>query len=293
MKKNPSKRCAFLTMDSLQNYHNYDALLERPLAQLGWKTQLVSWHDKTVDWNLFDVVLIRSTWDYQSDPARFLKVLQRIQRSSAQLENALPLVQWNINKRYLRDVQEAGFTIVPTLWPDDLQANRLADFFAQLQCAEIVLKPLISANADNTFRLSAGQALQRFPQLQAAFNGRPFMLQPFMQAIIDEGEFSLFFFGGKYSHTVLKKPAAGDFRVQEEHGGILQKVNPEPELLTLATRLNQWLHPAPLYSRLDFVRSQNGFAIMEIELIEPSLYFNLDSESPQRFARAFEQWMTR
>ena len=293
MKNNPPKRCAFLTMDSLQNYHNYDALLEQPLAQRGWETQLVSWRDKNTDWNQFDVVLIRSTWDYQSDPALFIKVLQRIQRSSAQLENALALVQWNVNKSYLKDVQAAGFTIVPTLWPDTLEAGRLDDYFAQLQCSEIVLKPLISANADNTFRLSAEQAQQRYPELRDAFCGRPLMLQPFMPAIIREGEFSLFFFGGEYSHTVLKKPAAGDFRVQEEHGGILKKVEPEPELLTLATTLNQWLHPAPLYSRLDFVRSQNGFAIMEIELIEPSLYFNLDADSPERFARAFEQWMTR
>ncbi|MBC8210811.1 MAG: hypothetical protein H8E21_07055 [Gammaproteobacteria bacterium] len=293
MKKTLAKHCAFLTMDSLQNYHNYDALLEQPLARRGWKTQRVSWRDKTIDWNRFDVVLIRSTWDYQSDPALFLKVLQRIQRSSAQLENALALVQWNINKGYLKDLQRAGFDIVPTQWPDKFDAAELAHYFEQLQCAEIVIKPLISANADNTFRLTLKQAQQGADALAAVFEQRPFMLQPFMTSIIDEGEFSLFFFGGEYSHTVLKKPATGDFRVQEEHGGILQKVEPEPDLLALATQLNQWIRPAPLYSRLDFVRSQSGFAIMEIELIEPSLYFNLDAESPERFARAFEQWMAR
>ena len=89
--------------------------------------------------------------------------------------------------------------------------------------------------------------------------------------------------------AILKKPAKNDFRVQEEHGGTL-KVEPEQSLLRQTAQVIQQLSPCPLYSRLDFVRAQTGFTIMEVELIEPSLHFNMDEESPERFARVFDKW---
>ncbi len=119
------------------------------------------------------------------------------------------------------------------------------------------------------------------------------MVQQFMDSVIDEGEFSVFFFGEDYSHTILKTPQKGDFRVQEEHGGRLKSIaHPEKELLKAARNLLETLNPKPLYSRMDYVRTpQNSFALMELELIEPSLYFNMDPQSPQRFARIFDEWM--
>src|SRR5690606_17127208 len=97
---------------------------------------------------------------------------------------------------------------------------------------------------------------------------------------------SLFHFGGAYSHAILKAPAAGDFRVQEEHGGTIRAVAPEPALRALADAVVAALGPAPLYARTDFVRTNDGFALMEVELIEPSLYFPYDAASPERFTDA-------
>lgn len=292
MKNSNDKLCAILSMDNLSGFESYDTLLDEPLARRGWKTQTVSWRDETIDWNQYNAVLIRSTWDYQDDPELFMRVLKRIEESSAQLENSLQLVEWNINKTYLQALQDKGFSIVNTRWGRGLDKADITAYFQQLQVDEIIIKPAISANADNTFRLTKKQALNMADELVDIFSEREFMVQPFMQSIILEGEYSLFFFGGKYSHAILKKPAHNDFRVQEEHGGTLLKVEPEEKLLDQAEKLNKQLAPAPLYSRLDFVRSETGFDIMEVELIEPSLYFNMDNQSAERFAQAFDEWMS-
>lgn len=284
------KHCAFLSMDSLDGFECYDHLLIKPLHKLGWEVETISWRNGQVDWNRFDAVIIRSTWDYQQDYQAFLDVLRQIDRSSARLENNLRLVEWNIDKKYLRDLQQKGVEIVPTLWHEAYEKNDLEGFFDELKSDQIIIKPRISAGAEDTFWITREHVMGFHNPLSQAFKDRPFMVQPFMPRIVSEGEFSVFFFREDYSHTILKTPKTDDFRVQEEHGGLLKKVEPEEKLLATARQVWETIQPAPLYTRADFVRTQDEtFALMELELIEPSLYFNLDPESPMRFAKAFAE----
>lgn len=284
------KKCAILSMDSLEEFEAYDCLIEQPLLALGWQTEVVSWRCTKVNWADFDAVIIRSPWDYQDDMESFLNVLSRIEQSTARLENSLNVVQWNINKSYLKSLEADNVTIVPTLWPDTFDADNLAEYFTHFDTDQIVLKPRVSANADNTFWLKKSHYQDKVTVLNQAFASRELMVQPFMADICQEGEFSLFYFNGEYSHTILKTPAKGDFRVQEEHGGGLLTVTPEAALIKAANKTMlaiSKLHGDLLYARIDFVRHQDTFALMEAELIEPSLYFNMDDASPQRFADAF------
>ena len=286
------KTCAFLSMDSLENFEVYDQLLYDPFKSLGWWAEEVSWRDTSVNWDSYDAVIIRSPWDYQKDPEAFLQVLERIEASSAVLENSLELVRWNIDKTYLRDLRKEGVEIVPSLWYKAFASEQVPEAFEELGTGEIVVKPTVSAGADHTFRIGKSHAPDYLDELSAIFSSRPFLIQPFMPNIVDEGEFSVFFFGHTYSHTILKTPKKNDFRVQEEHGGRLQKVEAEPQLLETARGLLDTINPVPLYSRMDYVRtSEDRFALMELELIEPSLYFNMDPESPERFAAVFDRWM--
>jgi hypothetical protein len=118
------------------------------------------------------------------------------------------------------------------------------------------------------------------------------MAQPFLRSIVEEGEYSLFYFGGELSHAVLKSPKEEDFRVQEEHGGLIRPVEPPAPLIELGHGLVESLPVPPLYARVDLARlDSGGYALMELELIEPSLYFRTDPESPRKFARAFDAWM--
>jgi len=297
------KNCAILTMDNLSDFECYDNLFDQPLAQLGWQTQLVSWRAENVNWQQFDAVIIRSPWDYQDDASAFTSVLEEIESSSAVLQNSLATVHWNIDKIYLKSLAKNNISIVPTLWQKNFSSNDLADFFIHFNCEQLVIKPRISANADNTFWLKKGTAAQFTNKLEAIFSQSEFMVQPFMSSVIDEGEFSLFYFDGQYSHAILKTPKADDFRVQEEHGGRLKAIIPETSLFaeadnTLAA-ITKLTGEMPLYARVDFVRNcdvaisgtNREFALMEAELIEPSLYFNMDGNSAQRFANAFAKRM--
>ena len=285
------KQCAILTMDCLDDFEAYDNLLDAPFASQGWQTQLVSWRDKKVDWQSFDAVIIRSTWDYQDDANDFLAVLAKIEASSAILDNSLAIVRWNIDKVYLQSLAENNVHIVPTLWAKNFAGDNLQEYFEHFHCQQLVIKPRISANADNTFWLQKNTDDKTLSQLTSVFGESDFMVQPFMESIIKEGEYSLFYFNGKYSHAILKTPKADDFRVQEEHGGRLTLVTPEAHLLTQAqqalTAIDSAIKETPLYARVDFVRDGEQFALMEAELIEPSLYFNMDNESPARFVAAF------
>lgn len=286
------KRCAFLTMTGIEAFECYDHLLYDPLAELGWKAVPVPWREIDVNWDDFEAVIIRSPWDYQDDPDLFLDLLETIDASSARLENSLDIIRWNIDKTYLRNMQDAGIPIVPTLWEAAFTPGTIPRYFNQFSCDEFIIKPTISANADDTYRLSPPVDETTLRTLEKTFSRRPFMVQPFVKAICNEGEFSLFYFGGSYSHAILKTPAYGDFRVQEEHGGTLAQIKPEPELLKISNKTMQALPEIPLYARVDFVRgNDNQFQLIELELIEPSLYFNMDPNSPRRFATAFDRWM--
>jgi len=286
------KKAAFLTMEDLTGFECYDDLLIKPLNHLGWSVENIPWQKKDIDWNNFNAVIVRSTWDYQSDPDNFLTVLNRIDESSARLENSLSILKWNMNKNYLRDLENKGIKIVDTIWEKSFRPEKTDDYFSKLKTEEIIIKPNISGNADNTFRIKRSEMHLFNAELKEIFANRDFMVQPFNNNIITEGEYSHFYFGGKYSHSILKTPKENDFRVQEEHGGIINSVEPNEDQITAAKNILGKINPLPLYARIDFVRTAgNNFALMELELIEPSLYFNMDKESPVRFAEIFNEWM--
>lgn len=269
-------------MDNLENFVCHDRLLVDPLFKAGWQVEEISWSKKDVDWSNYDLVIIRSTWDYQDAPATFLKQLENINKQT-KLENSFEIVKWNLDKRYLEDLQNKGLPIVPTIWSTNLD-GKLASFFNELDCEEIVIKPCISANADDTFRLSKFNYKTNEKRLHSLFENRGFMVQPFVESIITKGEYSLFYFGGEYSHAILKIPRENDFRVQEEHGGKLFSIEANADLITIGQKTIETINPTPLYARVDLVRLVDGSpALIELELIEPSLYFNMDGNSIRRF----------
>ena len=284
------KKCVLLSMDSLENFECYDTLTIEPLKNLGWHAEKISWRNTQVDWNNYDAVIIRSTWDYQDNSQAFLRTLEMIDQSKAVLANRLDTVKWNIDKKYLRDLEDGGTTIVPSIWGNNYSPEKLEEAFRSFNCEELIIKPCVSANADDTFRLKKDDTTIDHQNLTLVFKDRDFIIQPFMSSVVSEGEYSLFYFNGVYSHTILKKPKTNDFRVQEEHGGQLTKVEPEKLLIDTANKTLELLHNT-LYARLDFVRLGNQFALMEAELIEPSLYFNMDNKAPARFAKAFADYM--
>ncbi|MEO1246947.1 MAG: hypothetical protein AAFX56_14795 [Pseudomonadota bacterium] len=283
------RRCAYLTMSSLTDFVS-DADASVPaMAALGWEVEYVPWRTPDADWNRFDMVYLCTPWDYQDDPDAYLAVLENIDASKALLVNPLDTVRWNLDKRYLRDLERQGTAIVPSVWHTGWSADIVDRAFDEFAVERIVLKPQVGANADFTYVLDRHVCRDRFEELAAVFADRPLFAQPFIASIQTEGEYSLFYFGGAYSHAIVKQPAAGDFRSQEEHGAEISGVEADPELERIASAMLSRLPLPSVYARADFVRGAGDeFLLMELELNEPSLYFRVDSSSPARFAAALD-----
>ena len=281
------RKIALLSCDSLDGFVCYDDLLLEPFQEAGYMAEMVSWR-ADVDWGSYEAVIVRSTWDYQDDFESFQEVLKEIESSSASLFNSLEIMLWNLDKRYLKDLQEKGVNVIPCVFAESYSSAEAYKIFDDYDCDEIIIKPTVSANSDDTFRIRKEELSYKEDQLAVLFKNRFHMYQPFVPSVVKNGEYSLFYFSGEFSHAILKTPKSGDFRVQEEHGGLLESVVPCSRLKSSAEKLMDALFPKPLYARIDLVEYLGEFALMEVELIEPSLYFNLDSAAARRFVKAFE-----
>ena len=271
------RRAAFLTLEERGAFVVDDALAIEELAARGWQVEEIPW-TRDAAWERYDCAVVRTTWDYQSDCPGFLRALERIAAATA-LWNPLEVIRWNIEKTYLGELAGRGVSIVPTRFGHGSPVEALAALPGRH-----VLKPVVSANADDTYVIDGGLAAG---DLATRFAGRSWMLQPFVDSVLSEGEHSLFYFAGRYSHAVVKRPRPGDFRVQEEHGGHIASEDPAADLRAAADGVLAAVGRPLLQARVDLVRLDDGApALMELELIEPSLYFRMDAGAAGRFADA-------
>lgn len=244
--------------------------------------RVVIWDDPNIDARAFDAFVIGTTWDYASKPALFLETLARLSAHRPVL-NPVETVRWNLHKGYLNDLARRGAQIVPTLWRDRADRETVLSAFDTLGADDIVIKPQIGAAAWRQARLRRGEPL---PGPDALPPG-PTMIQPFLPAIVEEGEYSLVFFDREFSHCVLKTPAQGDYRIQSMFGGSERKYTPSEDDLALARGVLAAVKGPLLYARVDMVRDLQGrLAVMELEVIEPYLYPDQGPHMGESFASA-------
>lgn len=228
----------------------------------------------------FDLVSPLVAWGYHEDPPLWHALLDRIERDGVPMLNPVPLLRWNSDKRYLVELAAKGVATIPTrmsesLCEADLDAAR-GEFGDVL-----VIKPPVSASAYGTHRLRRGDSVP--PDALA----RPMMMQPFLQSISDEGEYSVMLFGGRFSHAIVKRPKAGDYRVQPHLGGSEQPCEPPAGAIDLAHAALGAAPAKAAYARVDMVRDNDGnLAIIELELIEPALWLQHAPDGGDSFAAA-------
>ena len=286
------RRIALATSSKFAQLTADDRLLLTPLAQCGILAEPAIWDDANADWSRFAAVVIRSCWDYHLKPDAFLAWIAKLEAGRIPVFNSASLIRWNSNKSYLRDLEEKGIAVVPTFWADDHEPNSptgpatsLDDKLQELGWHRAVVKPRISATAHRTLLVNAEEAHKAQLHFDALRRGPGVMVQKFMDGITTEGEWSLLFFAGRFSHAVLKKPRSGDFRVQNDFGGTSQLADPPSHVLASAARALQTVDPT-VYARVDGVVDESKFHIMELELIEPMLFLADHPEAPARFAQA-------
>jgi glutathione synthase/RimK-type ligase-like ATP-grasp enzyme len=280
-------RIALVTSAGIPGLTADDQRLARALVARGHHATPVIWNDPNADWSVFDAAVIRSTWDYHLQPAAFDAWIGRVEAAGVRLINPGSVARWNIDKTYLSQLEARGVPVVPTRWFEPGKLTSIEDLRAATGWPDIVLKPTVSATAWQLWRAAPGVNDVPAPVRQALDTLR-FMAQPFMHGITD-GEWSLVFFGGEFSHAVLKTPRAGEFRVQEEYGGLATPALPDEALVTAAARVLDAAPGPSVYARVDGLANAGEFTLLELELLEPSLYLGTYEPAADRFADAILQ----
>lgn len=262
-----------------------DDVLAAALARRGATAERVAWRRADVPWPAYDLVLVRSTWDYIDDLPAFLKGLARIEAAGCRLVNPLATIRWNADKRYLAELARLGATVVPTTFVAPGEASSAV--LERLARSETgyVLKPLVGVGAYGTERLADRDQLAA--RLGRERDPAARLVQPFLTSVATEGEWSFVFGAGRFLYAALKTPKAGDFRVQVMYGARTLPTTPSPADLDAAWRCFRALPVPGEIARIDMARLPDGrLALMEAELIEPQLFLFDVPEAADRLADA-------
>jgi glutathione synthase/RimK-type ligase-like ATP-grasp enzyme len=282
-------RIALATYERAPSLAPDDQVLISALAAEGVDGEPVVWSDDAVIWETFDGIVVRSCWDYHLRFDEFRAWLDRLDASRLPTWNSASLIQWNANKRYLLDLAQRGVPTIPTAIVPRGSASTVETIASAEGWPRFVLKPSVSASGYETHAFSTPldgeqrEIAARVLQLGDA------LVQPFAEEVARDGELSLMFIDGAFSHAAIKRAAAGEFRVQTEHGGSVNPTAANPEIVAQAGRVLAALPEVPLYARVDGIVRGDAFLLMELELIEPNLFFELAPGSEQRFASALAE----
>jgi hypothetical protein len=296
-------RIAYVTTDA--DYLAADPDTDLPLvvsalAAVGVEATPEVWHDRAVDWAAYDALVIRSPWDYTHRPAAFLAWLDA-RAATTPLLNCAHTIRWNLDKRYLLDLEAEGVAIVPTTVCDD--PGQVTDALAAVAAAgsdEVVVKPTVSAGSKDTGRFAVADPLARALGEHVLAKGKQVMVQPCIPGVAEAGERSVVLFDGEHSHTVVKGPllALGGGLI----GGVYEEsiasgtpTDAERHLADAAARVVPSIlrgagcdcaSAVPLYARYDMVTGDDGPLLLEAELFEPSFFLHTSPGSEHRFAAA-------
>ncbi|HJQ19337.1 MAG TPA: hypothetical protein VJ867_03240 [Gemmatimonadaceae bacterium] len=273
-----------VTYDKFPDLTDDDRPLIEEFRRLGHDARAVRWDDTSVGWHEFHALVLRSCWDYHLRPAEFRDWLDRVSEARIPLWNSAEVVRWNMHKSYLRDLAGRNVLIPETQWIAKGERRTLTDVLHQRGWTEAVVKPAISASATHTWRVHDSRT-SRVP-FDALVRESDVLVQELIPEIAAEGEWSIVLIDGAISHAALKRPKAGDFRVQWEHGGSSQRADAPPQVTSAALATARHIPGPWLYARVDGVMTGRGFMLMEIECIEPHLFFAYRPASRAQFANA-------
>jgi len=294
------KRAAFLTATCMVENHAdarddaWEHALEFSALEAACKHRLIVleeaiWDDPAFKPSVYDAVIIGTCWDYMEKPVQFLDTLDEIS-AHVPLLNPVETVRWNSDKSYLKDLSDQGIATIPTIWADGADEKSIREAFEALGADDIVVKPRIGASAWRQARLKKGQALPPASEMPPD----ACLIQPFLKAAESEGELTLLFFDRIFSHGLVKKPKAGDYRTQSMYGAKEEKTEPPADALGVAHTALEAVDGPLLYSRVDLMRGADGeWKVMELELIEPYLYPEQGEFMGAHFAAALDRLLAK
>ncbi len=260
---------------------------ERPLVDalegFGLRTELAVWDDPAVDWAAPKIVVVRYVFDYIRDRDAFCEWADRVEAATP-LRNPARVLRWNSHKSYLRDLEAAGIPIVPTEWPPFGSGASLDEILARRGWDDVVIKPAVDNGARGTLRVTRHDLDAGRRHLRRLLARGDVMIQPYVDAIEGPGEHKMIHIDGTLSHTIRESPRLGgkDFSMD-----LIHPIDPEPEERALAQQVLSVAPESPLlYARVDTVMDRGVARLMELEVIEPVLFFTKAPGSAERMADA-------
>ena len=271
---------------------NEDDSLLHFLKTKGLTIEKVIWNDTNVRWEDYDLAILKSPWDYFDLIGDFYNWLAELKSKNIRLLNPIDLVKWNADKHYLYDIEKAGLKVTPSIFIKQGTHIDLNSYLDTFNGNQLIIKPCVSGGSKNTFKVTAANVEEVNPKLDLLLQEEDFIIQPFLTEIEEEGEWSFLFFGGKFSHALLKKAKAGDFRVQHALGGTIHPQSPPQNLLEDAQKYVDQFAKDCLYARVDGTIVDQKFLLMELELIEPFLFLDTFENSYENYYQALSQLIT-
>lgn len=265
-----------------------DQLLQQALEARGVRSRPVPWDEIVGDRRPPTIACLRSTWDYHRRWPEFRQWIEGFASRPGQLWNPPSTVLWNADKHYLRELADLGVPLPPTQWCEPGERPDLEAFLRRAGVGRAVLKPRVSATAYGTHVVDRVTRLPESEWTHLEEVGS--LVQAFVPEIAD-GEASLIFIDGEYSHAVLKRPTPGEFRVQHDFGGRVEGLTLAAPLREFAERVLGAISLPWLYARVDLVQATDGPVLMELELIEPDLFFAHAPNAADRLAAALIERM--
>jgi glutathione synthase/RimK-type ligase-like ATP-grasp enzyme len=270
------------------NNFNENAELLPLLQSKGLDITSEIWDDPKVDWAKYDVAVLKTPWDYHQKFEQFNRWLDHLESSNLRLFNDYRVVRWNMDKHYLQEIEQSGFEIIPSVFLSKGWKEELAPLFERLATDKLIIKPCVSGGSKDTLILNKATANKDIDSVVELLEKGDFIIQPMMSQI-QEGEWSFIFFGGKYSHTIIKKPREGDFRVQQMFGGTIETVSPDQIYIDVAERYISRYAKDSLYARVDGLIVDGRFMLMELELVEPFLYLSYHPDAVEKYYTALKE----
>lgn len=289
VKKNTMK-IAFISCREQEKYligthRDEDEILLKILLDKGLEIERTVWNDPGVNWGLYDLVLLKSPWDYHEHFSDFNAWLNKPEALGVNLLNPYRVIRWNSDKHYLKEIEDSGLPVIASLFVEKETIPELQEFFRKFKTQKLIVKPCVSASAKNTLTVTPENAAARQNELHGLLREGSFLVQPFMEEILN-GELSFIFLAGRYSHCVLKLPKSDDFRIQHYYGGTIQNYEPKTQHIADALGFVDLYAGGCLYARVDGLLVKGTFLLMELELIEPFLYMEQHPEAYQHYYEA-------
>lgn len=265
-----------------------DEMVLNALKEKGFLASLEVWTDKKVNWKAFDLLLIKSPWDYFNRIEEWYAWLDEIEVLGVKVFNPVSVLRWNTDKKYLMEMASAGIYTLNTLILDRPEKLNV-QLFEKMETDKLVIKPKISGGAKQTFVLDKIDFESKKESLEELIAEEDYLVQPYMPQVASDGEWSLVFFGGEFSHALIKKPKSGDFRVQHYFGGTIESIRPSAEILEQAQKVVNEFASECLYARVDGLWVDGQLQLMELELIEPYLFLFTDDKALGNYVSAIEK----